>query len=192
MSKLNYKKAQIAKAMKEPANSWILPDHINAMIDEAEEMERSVAVMMDMIKAQREARETSVELGNMELANECDMMIERLWAMVEDIVGPCAEWDDSVVDVDCNVPSEPTFNADKMRFYTFDYPIIDEQVIFLDLCYTTEEQGETWNWFLCLNNGSKQQFRQKTMDRMKLIAEVPLMAQTDEQMDQWLAEVDAK
>ena len=63
-----------------------------------------------------------------------------------------------------------------MNFFTFDYPIIDEQVFFLDLCYTTEEQGETWHWFLCLTDGNKYQFKQESLDRMKPIefSDIPL------------------
>ena len=67
-----------------------------------------------------------------------------------------------------------------MRFYTFDFPIIDEQVFFLDLCYTTEEQGETWHWFLCLTDGNKYQFKQESMDRMKPIefSDIPTTLET--------------
>ena len=36
--------------------------------------------------------------------------------------------------------------------YAFDHP-----VYFLDLNYTTQEDGATWHWFLCLNTGAKAQ-----------------------------------
>ena len=47
-----------------------------------------------------------------------------------------------------------------MNFYKLDLPLIPT-LYFLDLNYTTQEDGETWHWFLCLNNGSKQQMKSK-------------------------------
>ena len=48
-----------------------------------------------------------------------------------------------------------------MNFYKLDLPLIPT-LYFLDLNYTTQEDGVTWHWFLCLNNGSKHSFQQLT------------------------------
>ena len=47
-----------------------------------------------------------------------------------------------------------------MNFFKLDI-LPDHTVYFLDLCYTTEEDGQTWHWFLCLNSGTKQQISTK-------------------------------
>lgn len=54
-----------------------------------------------------------------------------------------------------------------MNFYTFDFGF--EQMFFLDLNYTTYEDGKTWHWLLCLNDGSKQQFTERTKSRLEPI-----------------------
>ena len=43
-----------------------------------------------------------------------------------------------------------------MNFFVLDN-VLDHPVYFLDLCYTTQEDGQTWHWFLCLNTGAKAQ-----------------------------------
>lgn len=47
-----------------------------------------------------------------------------------------------------------------MNFYklTLDHPIY-----FLDLNYTSEEDGDTYHWFLCLNTGTKQQVKTRNL-----------------------------
>ena len=49
-----------------------------------------------------------------------------------------------------------------MNFYklTFDFP---DEVYFLDLNYTTQEDGETFHWFLCLNTGTQQQIKTRNL-----------------------------
>ena len=54
-----------------------------------------------------------------------------------------------------------------MNFYTYDFGF--EQMFFLDLNYTTDEDGKTWHWFLNLNDGSKQQFSERTKNRLEPI-----------------------
>ena len=39
----------------------------------------------------------------------------------------------------------------------------DDTFYFLYLHYTTEEDGETYHWFLCLNTGTKQQINTKQL-----------------------------
>ena len=43
-----------------------------------------------------------------------------------------------------------------MNFFVLDN-VLDHPVYFLVRCYTTDEDGLTWHWFLCLNTGTKQQ-----------------------------------
>ena len=47
-----------------------------------------------------------------------------------------------------------------MNFYRLKLDF-DDSFFFLDLNYTTQEDGETWHWFLCLNTGTKQQVTTK-------------------------------
>ena len=49
-----------------------------------------------------------------------------------------------------------------MNFYklTFDFP---DEFYFLDLNYTTQEDGETYHWFLCLNTGTNQQIKTRNL-----------------------------
>ena len=47
-----------------------------------------------------------------------------------------------------------------MNFYKLNLDF-DDEFYFLDLHYTTEEQGTTYHWFLCLNTGTKQQVSTK-------------------------------
>ena len=56
-----------------------------------------------------------------------------------------------------------------MNFYTYDKPMLYGEMFFLDLCYTTEQQGKTQHWFLCLNDGFKHQFSERQMNQLKRI-----------------------
>ena len=47
-----------------------------------------------------------------------------------------------------------------MNYYKLNLDF-DDMFYFLDLHYTTEEQGTTYHWFLCLNTGTKQQVSTK-------------------------------
>ena len=55
-----------------------------------------------------------------------------------------------------------------MNFYTFDFGF-EQKMFFLDLNYTTDADGKTWHWLLCLNTGTKQQFTQATKNRLEPI-----------------------
>ena len=55
-----------------------------------------------------------------------------------------------------------------MKFFKLDN-VLDHPVFFLDLNYTTQEDGETWHWFLCLNNGSKQQIKSNQLNSFERI-----------------------
>ena len=43
-----------------------------------------------------------------------------------------------------------------MKFFKLDN-VLDHPVYFLDLNYTSQEDGMTWHWFLCLNTGATAQ-----------------------------------
>ena len=49
-----------------------------------------------------------------------------------------------------------------MNFYKL---IIDcpDEFYFLDLNYTTQEDGETYHWFLCLNSGTNSQIKTRNL-----------------------------
>ena len=65
-----------------------------------------------------------------------------------------------------------------MNFYTYDFGF--EEMFFLDLNYTTDEDGKTWHWFLNLNDGSKQQFTERTKGRLEPIkfSDIPQTLET--------------
>lgn len=67
-----------------------------------------------------------------------------------------------------------------MNFYTYDKPMLYGLMFFLDLCYTTEQQGETWHWFLCLNDGNQHQFNERQMNQLKRIrfSDIPTTLET--------------
>ena len=45
----------------------------------------------------------------------------------------------------------------------------DDTFFFLDLHYTTTEDGETYHWFLCLNTGAKQQIKTRHLRLLESI-----------------------
>ena len=49
-----------------------------------------------------------------------------------------------------------------MNFFKLKLDFPDE-FYFLYLNYTTQEDGETYHWFLCLNSGTNQQIKTKNL-----------------------------
>ncbi len=71
----------------------ILPAWIKALINLIEEKQTEAARIREMIEFQRENRETSIEFGRMDLADDSDFLIEKLFERLEALEGPCADWD---------------------------------------------------------------------------------------------------